>query len=65
MGLSGLDYLVQGWVDGSEGFPPMHDMVIVVAWVLNLAWMIWLAVVAWRMRDSKAAPLSSSAEASS
>src|SRR4029079_2679114 len=35
MGLSGLDYLAQGWVAGSEGFPPTHDLVIVLAWVLN------------------------------
>jgi hypothetical protein len=28
---------------------------IVLAEVLNLAWMIWLVVVAWRMPDSEAA----------
>jgi hypothetical protein len=27
-----------------------------VAWALTLAWMIWLVVVAWRMRDSDAKP---------
>jgi hypothetical protein len=25
----------------------------VLAWVLSLAWMIWLGVVAWRMQDSE------------
>jgi hypothetical protein len=54
MGLSGLTYLVQGWVAGSEGFSPTHTIAIVLAYVLNLPWMIWLVVVAWRMPDSKA-----------
>jgi hypothetical protein len=54
MGLSGLTYLVQGWVVGSEGFSGTHTTLILVAWALTLAWMIWLVVVAWRMRDSDA-----------
>ena len=53
MGLSGLTYLVQGWVAGSEGFSRSHTIAIVVAEVLSLAWMIWLVVVAWRMQDSE------------
>jgi hypothetical protein len=51
MGLSGLTYLVQGWVVGSEGFSRTETIAIVLAFVLDLAWMIWLVVVAWRMRD--------------
>jgi hypothetical protein len=54
MGLSGLTYLVQGWVVGSEGFSGTHTTLILVTWALTLAWMIWLVVVAWRMRDSDA-----------
>jgi hypothetical protein len=54
MGLSGLAYLVQGWVVGSEGFSPTHTILILVAWILSVAWMIWLAVLAWRMPDSQA-----------
>jgi hypothetical protein len=54
MGLSGLPYLAQGWVLGSEGFSPTHTVLIVLAWVLSLAWMIWLVVVAWRLRDAAA-----------
>jgi hypothetical protein len=54
MGLSGLTYLVQGWVVGSEGFSGTHTILILLAWALSLAWMIWLAVVAWRMQDSEA-----------
>jgi hypothetical protein len=55
MGLSGVTYLVQGWLAGSEGFTPTHTFAIVLAEVLNPAWMIWLVVVAWRMPDSAAA----------
>jgi len=55
MGLSGLAYLVQGWVVGSEGFSPMHSAAIVLAWILSLVWMLWLAVVAWRMQGSELA----------
>jgi hypothetical protein len=54
MGLSGLTYLVQGWVVGSEGFSGTHTTLILLAWVLSVAWMIWLVVVAWRMQDSEA-----------
>jgi hypothetical protein len=53
MGLSGLTYLVQGWVAGAEGFSPTESIAIVLAWVLSLAWMIWLVVVAWRMPDAE------------
>jgi hypothetical protein len=52
MGLSGLTYLVQGWVVGAEGFSRTHTILILAAWVLSLAWMIWLVVVAWRRHDS-------------
>jgi hypothetical protein len=52
MGLTGLTCLVQGWVVGSEGFSRTETIAIVLAWVLDLAWMIWLVVVAWRMRDA-------------
>jgi Domain of unknown function (DUF4386) len=51
MGLSGLTYLVQGWVVGTEGFSRTESIAIVLAFVLDLVWMIWLVVVAWRMQD--------------
>lgn len=53
MGLSGLTYLAQGWVVGSEGFSPSGSVAIVLAWVLDLVWMIWLVVVAWRTPESE------------
>jgi hypothetical protein len=46
MGLSGITYLVQGWVVGSEGFSGTHTILILLAWALSLVWMIWLAVAA-------------------
>jgi hypothetical protein len=52
IGLSGLTYLGQGWVVGSEGFSNTHTILILVAWVITVAWMIWLVVVAWRMPAS-------------
>jgi Domain of unknown function (DUF4386) len=48
MGLSGLTYLVQGWVVGAEGFSSTESIAIVVAFVLDLVWMVWLVLVAWR-----------------
>jgi len=52
IGLSGLAYLAQGWVVGSEGFSQTNTILILVAWVLSLAWMIWFVVVAWRRHSS-------------
>jgi len=49
MALSGLTYLVQGWLAGAEGFTPTHTIAIVLAEVLNATWMTWLLVVGWRM----------------
>lgn len=53
MALSGLTYLVQGWVVGTRGFSATETIAIEVAYVLDLAWMIWLVVVAWRMDDAE------------
>jgi hypothetical protein len=44
MGLSGVAYLLQGWVAGSEGFSETHTIAIVTTEALNLAWMVWLLV---------------------
>jgi hypothetical protein len=53
MGLTGLTYLVQGWVVGSEGFSQTMSNAIVLAEALGAAWMIWLVVIAWRTQDSE------------
>lgn len=53
MGLSGLTYFVQGWAVGSDGFSGMHSTLIVVTRIFSVAWMIWLVVVAWKMRTRR------------
>jgi hypothetical protein len=56
MGLAGLAYMAQGWVVGSEGFSPTMSGAIVLAELLDGVWMVWLSVVAWRMKDPEAPP---------
>jgi hypothetical protein len=57
MGLSGLTYLVQGWVLGSEGFSAANTVPTLLGYILVLAWSIWLLIVAWRMQETvQAAP---------
>ncbi|HET6399469.1 MAG TPA: hypothetical protein VFH47_07960 [Candidatus Thermoplasmatota archaeon] len=49
MGMSGLAFFAQGWILGVEGFSAAETWAILAAYVLNLVWMVWLAVAAWRM----------------
>jgi hypothetical protein len=56
MGLSGLAYIAQGWVLGSEGFPETNTVAILAGYVLILAWIVWLVVVAWRTKESVTPP---------
>jgi hypothetical protein len=57
MGLSGLAYLVQGWVLGTEGFSATNTVPQLLGYVLVPAWIIWLLIVSWRMKESaQAAP---------
>jgi hypothetical protein len=44
IGLTGLLYLVQGWLVGVEGFSPKASITIVAAWVLGVVWMGWMAL---------------------
>jgi hypothetical protein len=50
-GLAGLTHLAQGWVVGSEGFSPLGATAIVLGFALNVVWMTWLLVGAWRTPD--------------
>lgn len=47
-GMSGVAYLAEGWVAGSEGFDATHSVLIVASWVFSLAWMTWLFLVCRR-----------------
>jgi hypothetical protein len=48
VGLSGIAYLAEGWVAGSQGFNATHSILIIASWVFSLAWMIWLVVITRR-----------------
>ncbi len=50
--LSGLVYIVQGWVLGSEGFSQANTIPQLLGIVLILVWPIWLLIIAWRRRET-------------
>jgi hypothetical protein len=52
MGLSGLAWLVLGWLTGTEGFTSARAVPGYVAFLAGVSWMIWLLIVAWRMKES-------------
>jgi hypothetical protein len=56
MALSGLAYIAQGWGLGSEGFSATNTFAILAGYVFMLTWIVWLLVVAWRMKESFRAP---------
>ena len=56
MALSGLAYIAQGWVIGSEGFSATNSAPTLVGIVATLVWSIWLLVSAWRMKALVDAP---------
>jgi uncharacterized membrane protein HdeD (DUF308 family) len=47
--LSGLAYLLQGWVLGSQGFPESNTIAILAGYIFLLAGIVWLVV---RTRES-------------
>ena len=57
MGLSGLTYLVQGWILGSEGFSATNTIPQLLAYLFVFAWSIWLLILVWRMKDSAEAAI--------
>ena len=52
MGLSGLAYIVQGWVLGSEGFSATNRVPTLLGNILVLILSIWFLIVAWRTKES-------------
>ena len=63
MALSGCAYIAQGIVVGAEGFSSNLAIPALLALVLDLAWMVWLTIVAWQkpqtVRALATAPVSS------
>ncbi|HZU03766.1 MAG TPA: hypothetical protein VFA10_29145 [Ktedonobacteraceae bacterium] len=51
MGLSGLAFIVVGWIVGTEGFGP-HAVPMDAGALFLSAWIIWLLVVAWRRKEA-------------
>jgi len=48
MALSGFAYIAQGILVGAEGFSTNLAIPALSALVLDVAWMIWLVIVAWQ-----------------
>jgi hypothetical protein len=52
MGLSGLAYIGQGWVIGSEGFSATNTVPTLLAILTVFAWSLWLLIIAWGTKES-------------
>ncbi len=52
MGLSGLAFIVVGWLIGTIGYTSTTTMTGEAGLVFFFAWMIWLLVVAWRGKET-------------
>jgi hypothetical protein len=50
MGSSGLAYLVQSWILGTQGFSVANAVPTLAGIVLILAWTVWLLIHSWRMK---------------
>jgi hypothetical protein len=58
MGVIGLAFIVHGWVEGTVGLESTAHFVIGnINGLATTVWIIWLLIVAWRMKESvQAAP---------
>ncbi len=52
MELSGLAFVVLGWLVGSAGFTPADSVPSYGAHGLIDVWLVWMLVVAWRRQES-------------
>ncbi len=50
--LTGLAFVIQGWVLGFEGFSAAFTLAAILGIVLILAGPIWLSIVAWRRKET-------------
>ncbi|VVB91897.1 Uncharacterised protein [uncultured archaeon] len=56
MGLQGLAIIAQGWVVGLEGFSATLSVPVILDDISGLGWIIWLLIIAWRMKEAVEAP---------
>jgi hypothetical protein len=56
MGLSGVAYIWQGWVIGTQGFSDANSTPTLLGIISIIVWSIWLLVSAWRMKQAISAP---------
>jgi hypothetical protein len=57
MGLSGLLNIVLGWLAGTQGLTnATRSAIFDISALPGAAWIIWLVIVAWRMKESEASP---------
>lgn len=56
VGLTGIAYIAQCFVVGSEGFSVNNGIPTLIAYVVWLVWSIWLLIFAWRTRASTENP---------
>jgi hypothetical protein len=49
MGLSGLAYLAQDWVIGTQGFSANNTVPTLLGIATIIVWSVWLLISAWRM----------------
>jgi hypothetical protein len=52
MGLIGLAYIVQSWLEGTVGFSATEEFLGAIAQTSTALWSIWLLIVAWRRKES-------------
>ncbi|UTT68046.1 DUF4386 family protein [Arthrobacter sp. DNA4] len=55
MALSGLAYLVQGWIIGISGFSAANSLPTLLGIVAIVAWTVWLFITAVRMKETTTA----------
>jgi hypothetical protein len=48
MGLSGVAYLAQGWIIGTQGFAPSNQLPTLAGLVLTIVWSVWLLAAAFK-----------------
>ncbi len=53
MGLTGVAYVMQGWVIGSQGFSNNNTFPTLSGYVSWIAWSLWFLIFAWRTQAAE------------